>query len=148
MAEPRGAQAAARGPAPRLERTYRWQRSSRHSALAAAKKLADRRHRHARVAQTRHHRVDVAEALARPARRGLDALEARASRVGAERLHLGLDELEYELVLRHRRLGRVPVARIGRVSEEISFFGELEAGDFDFPANERLLDAMQRPAFA
>ena len=87
MTEPGGAQTAAGFSAPGFERIHRRQRCLRHAALAAAEKLGDGRHRHLRIAQPRQDRVQVAKALARPARRRLDALEPSALRFCAERLH-------------------------------------------------------------
>src|SRR5882762_5692076 len=87
MTEPGGSKAAGGPPGPRFERAHRWQRPPRRSALAVAEKFSKRRHRRARVAQARDDRVHVAEALARPAWRSLDALEPLTSWRSAERLH-------------------------------------------------------------
>ena len=43
-----------------------------------------------------------------------------------------------------RRIGRVLVARVVGIAQESPFGGELEPGGFDFLAQKRLLDAMER----
>ena len=59
----------------------------------------------------------------------------------------GLDELQHELVLGLRRVGRVLVARIVGVAQEVALGRELEAGRLDFLAQEGLLDAVQGARF-
>ena len=68
----------------------------------------------------------------------------RARRGRRARRASGLDELEDELVLRLRRLGRLAVARVGRVAQELARRGEPEARRLDLAPHERLFDAMQR----
>src|SRR5258708_23803456 len=87
MAEPGGAQPAGGRPGPALERVHRWQRSARHAPLAAADELAQRRHRHAGIAQARDNWGDVSKSLPRPERRRLHALKPRTGRSLAQRPH-------------------------------------------------------------
>jgi hypothetical protein len=84
MAEPGGAQSAGGRLAPGFERAHRRQRPPRHAPFAATEKFCQRRHLRVRVAQPRHDRVQVAEALAGPAQRGFDPLEPQACRSSAE----------------------------------------------------------------
>src|SRR5205814_8599816 len=56
-------------------------------------------------------------------------------------------ELEDELVLRLRGLGRLAIARVVRIAQEGAFRDELKAGRLDLLAQERLLDPMQRLRF-
>src|SRR4029077_12365568 len=90
MAEPGGTQPARGRLGPGCERAHRWQRPARHAALAAAEKLVQRRHRGVRISQARNDRLQIAELLACPARRSLDALEPRTLRPSSQRSHLYL----------------------------------------------------------
>src|SRR5882672_3251547 len=87
MAEPGGAQPAGGWPGPALERVQRWQRSARHAALAATDELAERRHRHAGIAQARHDGLHITKPITRPEGRSLHALEPRTGRSLAQRPH-------------------------------------------------------------
>src|SRR5688572_13960100 len=60
-----------------------------------------------------------------------------------KRRQLGLDELEYEFVLRLRRVRRVLISGVIGISQEISLLQQLESRGFDFLSEKRFLDAMQ-----
>src|SRR5438874_13242297 len=59
----------------------------------------------------------------------------------------GLDELEHEFVLRLRRVWRILISGIVRVTQEIPFVHQLESRRFDSLPKKRLFDAMQGTGF-
>src|SRR6185437_5825984 len=54
-----------------------------------------------------------------------------------------LDELQDEFVLRLGWLGRVAVARVAGVAQEVARREQAKAGALDLPAQERLFDPVQ-----
>ena len=58
-----------------------------------------------------------------------------------------LDELQDKFIFGLRRIGRVPIARIGWIAQEVGFRQEPESDRFDFAAKKRLVDSMQGSRF-
>jgi hypothetical protein len=84
MTEPGGAQAATGRAPPCIEWIAGRKRRARHAPLTAAHELGQRWHRRGRIAQARHQRMPVLEAIARPRGRCAHALESFAARPPAQ----------------------------------------------------------------